>query len=84
MGSLILVRPFEIQLLGHAEPGMAGWLTLDPTEHSIPAPFIKARCLKGDRVEHRCRASALSRFGFGLFNYLSSDPVASQCLRQEE
>jgi hypothetical protein len=63
---------------------MAGWPTLDPTKHPIATPFIKARCLKGDRVEHGGGAPALSRLGFGLLNYLHSDPGTSQCLRQEE
>jgi hypothetical protein len=76
--------PAKLQCFDHAEAGIAGRLAFDPTKQPIALPFIETRGLKGYCVENCGRTSTLSRLGFSVFNYLRADPIAAQCLGQEE
>ena len=82
-GSLIF-RSLHGKCLGHAEPGMAGRSTLDPTENPIAETCVKAGSLKGDRVEHGGETASMLRLPFRPFHDLTADPMTSQPIGQEE
>src|SRR5713101_1544601 len=66
------------------EPGMAGRSTLDLVENPIAETFVKAGGLKGDREEHGGGAASILRLLLCPFHDLTSDPMASEPIGQEE
>src|SRR5436190_24146263 len=73
-----------LQSLGHANPRVAGWRTLDTPEHPVGLTLIKAGSLERDGVEDGAGAPTLPCLVFGCLDDFAAESFAPEFLGKKD